>query len=401
MENQFWKQSKWQLLFFAIIVALTCLIALAFFRTGIFVKGFHMLLSILTPFVYGFVIAYLLRPVCRWLESIAYKVVKNPSAKTSGRVRLICVLLSLVFLLLLIVWLILAVLPQLVASISKIVSQLPGAVEKFQAWMAGMDTDENSHEIVLYVNEITSTLYERLENFLQTDLLPTMQSAIGKVTKSFMGLVDFLKNFGLGCIISIYFMNSWEKFGMQGKLLVYSLFPRKAAEWIRNEIHFVDDMFSGFIIGKIIDSAIIGVICFIFCSIVHMPYTLLISLVIGVTNIIPFFGPYLGAVPSVLLVLTENLPKALILLVFIIVLQQVDGNVIGPKILGDKLGISSFWILFSILFFGALWGLIGMLAGAPVFAVIYDLIRRGIFRGLKNKDCLELKEQYIEQYKKE
>ena len=112
----------------------------------------------------------------------------------------------MVFLLLLIVWLILAVLPQLVASISKIVSQLPGAVEKFQAWMAGMDTDENSHEIVLYVNEITSTLYERLENFLQTDLLPTMQSAIGKVTKSFMGLVDFLKNFGLGCIISIYFM---------------------------------------------------------------------------------------------------------------------------------------------------------------------------------------------------
>ncbi|MGX8688856.1 MAG: AI-2E family transporter, partial [bacterium] len=163
-------------------------------------------------------------------------------------------------------------------------------------------------------------------------------------------------------------------------------------------LHFVDRSFSGFISGKIIDSAIIGLLCFAFSMIAGLPYGILVSVIVGITNVIPFFGPYLGAVPSALLILTGSPWKCLIFVVFIIILQQIDGNVIGPMILGDKVGLSSFWILFAILVFGALWGLVGMIVGVPIFAVAYDLITRSVSYGLKKKERTDLLEDYKKAY---
>ena len=400
METNFWKKYKDLILLLTITVCVIFLIALFFFRTSVLVKTFRALASILAPFIYGFVIAYLLRPVCIRLEKLLLRIGKNSSERKQKLARTVSIILSLLLLLAAITALLLLVLPQIVSSISRIISRLPAAIDSFQAWMSGLDSgDEASHELVIAINQITETVSQKIQNFLQTSLLPTLQTTITRVTSSFMGILGVLKDFGLGCIISVYFLTSWEKFRMQAKMLVYSSMSRKSADMITEEAQFINRMFSGFIIGKLVDSAIIGVICLLFTELFHLPYAMLISVIVGVTNIIPFFGPYLGAIPSILLIMTENLPKAIVFLVFIIVLQQVDGNIIGPKILGDRLGISSFWILFSILFFGALWGLAGMLVGAPIFAVLYDLIKKRTRRGLKARGCEELAEQYREAFK--
>ena len=184
----------------------------------------------------------------------------------------------------------------------------------------------------------------------------------------------------------------------QAKLIVYAVFPESAAEWIRKEVHFTDRMFSGFIIGKLVDSLIIGLICFVFMMLFSMPYAMLISVIVGVTNIIPFFGPYLGAIPSLVLILTVSPVKCLIFLAFIILLQQFDGNILGPAILGDRLGLSGFWILFSIMIFSSLWGIVGMLIGVPLFAVIYDIIRSLIRWLLNYREQDSLMKEYENRY---
>jgi predicted PurR-regulated permease PerM len=163
----------------------------------------------------------------------------------------------------------------------------------------------------------------------------------------------------------------------------------------------VDRMFGGFIDGKIVDSAIIGVLCYIGCLIFKFPNALLVSAIVGITNLIPFFGPFIGAIPSVLLILIESPVKAIWFALFILVLQQLDGNVIGPKILGDRTGLSSFWVLFSIILFGGLWGLVGMVICVPLFAVIYDLLKKLIYRGLRKNQRLDIWDEYKQEFGEE
>ena len=370
----------------ALVAAVVCAVITLFFRSEMYTGAASRLVSILEPFIYGAVIAYLLRPIClffeKWIGKALRKITKK---KCAGFVRMTSIVLALVFLFLLLYLLIMAVIPQLISSISGLLAQLPAAISSFEEWLSGLEKGETTHEAVAAVQSAVETLTKKLQNFLETDLLPSMQSLIVNVTSSFSGILSLLKNFGLGCIVSAYFLGGWEKFKAQAKLLVYALFPKRAADWIRLEVRFTDLMFSSFIHGKVLDSAIVGLICFAFMVIARMPYALLISVIVGVTNIIPFFGPYLGAIPSVLLLLTVSPVKALVFLIFIIILQQVDGNLIGPRILGDRLGVSGFWILFSILFFSSLWGIVGMLIGVPVFAVLYDLIRRLVGKLLRRR----------------
>ena len=178
------------------------------------------------------------------------------------------------------------------------------------------------------------------------------------------------------------------------KMVVYAVFPRNVADWIRREARFTNEKISGFIVGKMIDSLIIGVTCFVFVMITGMPYAMLISIIVGVTNMVPFFGPYLGGIPSAILLLTVSPVRCLIFVIFIVLLQQLDGNVIGPRILGNKLGLSAFWILFAILVFGAIWGIPGMLVGAPVFAVLYDIARNAVLTLLERKGEKDLLDEY-------
>ncbi|RHV07427.1 AI-2E family transporter [Clostridium sp. OM07-10AC] len=185
----------------------------------------------------------------------------------------------------------------------------------------------------------------------------------------------------IGCIVAVYLLLGKDRFLAQAKKLIYAVFGKKQADVILHYGRMTNDTFSGFIVGKIVDSAIIGVLCFIVMWILKLPYPLLISVIVGVTNVIPVFGPYIGAVPSALLILLVNPVQCVYFVIFIIILQQLDGNVIGPAILGESTGLTAFWVLFAILLFGGLWGIAGMIVGVPLFAMIYRLL----------KDYLELR----------
>ena len=198
--------------------------------------------------------------------------------------------------------------------------------------------------------------------------------------------------------VAVYLLASRKKFAKQGVLVIRSIFTPKWANRVLNEITFIDRMFAGFIDGKIVDSAIIGVLCYIGCLIFNFPNALLVSTIVGITNIIPFFGPFIGAIPSILLIMIESPIQGLWFGVFVLGLQQLDGNVIGPKILGDKTGLSSFWVLFSIILCGGLWGLMGMVICVPLFAVIFDLLRKLVYRGLRKHGQLDLWEDYRREY---
>ena len=364
--------------------AVICLIVLLFFRTSVFSGVLERAISILTPFIYGAVIAYLLHPVCAYTERLFVRIGKRLTRKERPGVRrMLAILVTLVLFFVVLVLLLMTVLPEVVNSISGLVAQMPDVLNRFQTWIESLDNGDISHEAVTYIQQVVETVTARLESFLQTDLLPELMNLVSSVTSSFVEILSVLKNFGLGCIVAAYLLGSWEKFSAQAKLIVYGLFPTPAADWIKKEVRYTDRMFSGFIHGKLLDSLIVGLICFAFCAITKMPYAVLVSVIVGVTNVIPFFGPYLGAIPSVLLILTVSPAMSIVFLIFVIILQQFDGNVLGPKILGDQLGLSGFWILFAILVAGDLWGLVGMLVGVPLFAVIYDLIRSFIRKRLK------------------
>lgn len=378
---------------------IVCLTGFLFFRTGTIAKGFRYLISILMPFIYGAVIAYILRPVSLFLERCLKKLeMKLTKQRRPALIRLLSILLSLAILLTVLVLLILAVLPQLISSISGLLAQLPAAVEQFRAWISSLDNGGTSHEIVAYIEQSVDTVTAKLQSYLSSDVLPVLGSLVSSVTSSFQSILALLKNFGLGCIVAAYLLSGWEKFAAQAKLAVYALFPEKTADWIKKEVHYADRMFSGFIIGNLMDSLLVGCICFPVLKIAGVPFAVLVSVVVGVTNIIPFFGPYLGTIPSALLILTVSPGKCIFFVLFMIVLQQIDGNLISPRILGSQMGLSGFWILFSILIAGELWGIAGMLIGAPLFAVIYDLIRTFIFARLHLRQEDELIAAYTAEF---
>ena len=258
--------------------------------------------------------------------------------------------------------------PELFNSIRDMVISLPGqlnhALDKITEMMSGDSTLGQVFTAVLREGS------DYLQNWLRTDLMKQINIMMSNLTSGvinvFSGLFDLL----IGLIISIYVLFSKEKFGKQSKKIVYAVFKPSHANMILHLTLKSNEIFGGFIIGKLIDSAIIGVLCFIGLSILNMPYALLVSVIVGVTNVIPFFGPYIGAIPSAVLIMLADPRKGLYFILFILVLQQIDGNIIGPKILGDSTGLSAFWVVFSILLGGGLFGFVGMILGVPTFAVI-------------------------------
>jgi predicted PurR-regulated permease PerM len=217
-------------------------------------------------------------------------------------------------------------------------------------------------------------------------LIPKIGDIFLKLKDSAISLVNIIKDFFVGIIVAIYFLLDKEHFQAQMKKVVYAIFPQRFSEGFFRVCDHTNRSLSGFISGKIIDSIIIGILCFICMTIMQLDYTLLISVIVGVTNIIPVFGPFFGAIPSALLLLMTSPKQVIPFVILIIVLQQLDGNVIGPKILGSSTGLSAFWVMFAILLGGGLFGFGGMLLGVPIFAVIYSLIEEFINFLLERKN---------------
>jgi predicted PurR-regulated permease PerM len=262
--------------------------------------------------------------------------------------------------------------PQLYTSIRDMVIRVPRQMNNFlNEWNNVTEQSSTLHKFLASALEEGS---DYLQNWMKTDLLDRSNVIMTNLTAGVINLVKGILNFIIGIIISVYVLYSKELFSSQCKKIVYALMQPDRANMVLHVTQKSNSIFSGFISGKIIDSAIIGVLCFLGLTILDMPYTLLVSVIVGVTNVIPFFGPYIGAIPSALLILLEDPKKGLYFIIFIIVLQQLDGNVIGPKILGDSTGLSAFWVVFAILVSGGLFGIVGMLLGVPAFAVIYYIV---------------------------
>ncbi|NCC00103.1 MAG: AI-2E family transporter [Clostridia bacterium] len=264
------------------------------------------------------------------------------------------------------------IVPQLVRSIALIIARFPSYTRQIGEWFGHLQSESKfSQDIQSLVNQGL----DYLQTWMKNDLYPQIRVGINTFTMSVMNVFGFFYNLLVGAIISIYVLMSAETFTGQAKKITYALFKPDTANSMVDVARHCNQIFGGFISGKLIDSAIIGLVCFVVLSLIDMPYALLVSVIVGVTNIIPFFGPYIGAVPSVILISLTDLRQGIIFLVFIVILQQIDGNILGPKILGNSTGLSPFWVVFAILLGGGVFGFPGMLLGVPVFAVIYYLIK--------------------------
>ena len=364
-------------------ISLSILFFFLIYRFQGFGDAISKLTGILMPFIYGAVIAYLLKPVCNCVENFLRRLLPE---KMGTAANMLAVTISLLFGILVVYALIMMIVPQLITSVTTLYYTARNNLNDFVDWASHQEIIASNQKLLDFIETSYDNLQDTLDNLVRTKLVPSMQSLLSGAALGVMSFVTFLKNIVIGHIVSVYLLASRKKFGQQGKLILYSLVKPRWANLIMEEIRYADRMFGGFINGKILDSAIIGVLCYIACLIFKFPSALLVSVIIGVTNVIPFFGPFIGAIPATLLILIQNPIKALWFVLFVLVLQQVDGNIIGPKILGNTTGLSSFWVLFAILLFGGLWGFVGMIIGVPLFAVIYDVIKKLVFHGLNRND---------------
>lgn len=382
----------------AAILASGILCAFVLFKMPVIISVLKGITEILKPFLYGVVFAYLLAPLCNKIEEKLFQIF--PKAKTKAR-RFICFIAIVISLCVAIavIWLIIMmIIPQVWDSVMKIIQMVPQKLIVVNNWIEHML--ENQPELQAYFEEFSSQAESNIDSLLNVDTIQKVQSIINSLSVQFFGVLGVVKNIFLGLLISAYLLGSRKLFGAQAGLILHGVFSDKWAKIIEEEIRYTDKMFNGFLVGKIIDSAIIGLLCFAGTSIMGFEAPAFITVIIGITNIIPFFGPFIGAIPCGLLLLLENPMHCLYFIIFIFVLQQLDGNVIGPKILGNTTGVSSFWVLFAILLFGGMWGVVGMVIGVPLFAVIYDIIRKLVYRGLRKHKRESMITDYEEKYHK-
>ncbi|MBP3210188.1 MAG: AI-2E family transporter [Oscillospiraceae bacterium] len=344
----------------------------------------NKIMTILAPFVWGLVIAYLLLPLTRALEKL-FSSPKMKRAHIKGRfARFAAIIVSEIVLLIILTAFVLLILPQLYSSIETIVVNSPAYYAKVTDWLELRLEDHP--EVEQYVSQALETLSNQLMDIVNNRLLPSMGSVLSSLTTGVFAALKGVYNLIVGIIVSIYLLANREIAKAGFRKVLYSVFSIETAEKIRAGLVFTDKTFMGFLSGKLLDSAIIGLICYIVCAILKMPYTLLVSVIIGLTNIIPFFGPLIGAVPSAFIILLVDPLKCLIFVVFIVVLQQIDGNIIGPKILGSTVGINGFWVMFSIILGGGLFSFAGMILGVPVFVVLYTALSALVDKQLRRND---------------
>ena len=376
-------------------IALSIIFFFLIYRFDGFGSAISTLTGILMPFIYGAVIAYLLKPVCNSIENFLRRFIPE---KMNGLINALSVALTILFGLLLVYALVMMIVPQLITSVTTLYYTAQANITRFMNWANHLEFIENNEQIMELLNSAYAALNTNLDTWIKNTLLPSMQNIVSGAAIGVLNVVTVAKNLIIGIIVAVYMLASRKRFVQQGKLVLHSIVRPRWAQLITEEVKYADRMFGGFINGKIMDSAIIGVLCYIGCLIFKFPSALLVSVIIGVTNVIPFFGPFIGAIPATLLILIQNPIKALWFVLFVLVLQQLDGNIIGPKILGNTTGLSSFWVLFAILLFGGLWGFAGMIVGVPLFAVIYDVIKKLVIYGLRRNEELDMLNTYHDNF---
>lgn len=374
-----------------VVIACSILFYILIEKFDIVASLFQTVVNILMPIIVGLVIAYLLNPLMKFFENVCYRRVQKEKQRSKIR-RGLSLVSTFVLALLFISGLFYLVIPQIVVSVSQLVSNIPAYFDNAKDFLD--DLVKNNQFLADFIDNNTFNFMDNLQKLL-TQYLPLANDIVTNVTNSAIGVVTGVMNLILGCIVAIYVLYSKEKFGGQSKKVMFALFPKRFTIRFLDIVSQTDRMFSNFIFGKFLDSLIVGVLCFIGMTILQIPYAMLIAVIITVFNMIPFFGPIIGAVPSALLILLVDPLKALWFIILIVVLQQLDGNVLGPMILGNQTGLSGFWVTFAIITFGGLFGFLGMIIGVPTFAVIYSLIRLFVENRLKAKGMPVSTAEYV------
>lgn len=356
---------------YTIITFAVCLLLVVLVNNAPVIAGYiKKIAKVLAPITWGIVISYIINPVMVYTESLLKRLIdrKKPHPKLT---RTISVAISMILLVALLTAVIAILLPQVIESVMGIASNFTSYIATVENWVYKFFADYP--DIVEYFNNQFDSIQPKLIEFVN-GLMPQLANMAVKVKDGAILFVVGLKDFIIGFIVALYLLFSKEKFIAQMRKCIKAVFPKGAARSIFAVASHTNKTLSGFLSGKIIDSFIIGVITFISMTIMDMEFVALISVVVGVTNIIPFFGPFIGAIPSAFLLLLAAPKQVIPFIIFIIILQQFDGNILGPKILGDSTGLSPFWVMFAIFVGGGLFGFAGMLLGVPVFAVIYALV---------------------------
>ncbi|MDE7177249.1 MAG: AI-2E family transporter [Lachnospiraceae bacterium] len=386
------KYLYWGLTAFLTLAGAILFYYLLFHRSN-FMGGLNKIITIAMPIIDGFVLAYLFTPILNKIEKsivkpLCKKVGIATTGKNRGRIRAFCILATLLVVILILYELFALILPEVIRSIQSIIFMFPVYLNNLSDWALLLLKDNPDLEKT--VNSLFDQYSVMLTEYANTHFLPrineVLNNALSIVSSSVISVLKALWNLVIGFIISIYLLSSKEKFAGQAKKIIYAVFDRQTGNEMVKNFRFIHSTFIGFIGGKIVDSIIIGILCFVCTSIIGTPYSILVSVIIGVTNVIPFFGPWIGGIPSALLVLMVDPKQALYFGLLVIFIQQFDGNILGPKILGDSTGLSGFWVIFAITIFGGLLNVFGMVVGVPIFAVFYAGVKSTVNRSLHKKN---------------
>ncbi len=383
---------KWGLTAFGVIAAGILFTYLVFNATS-FVNNIRGILSVTMPVAVGLVIAYLLTPIVNFFEGkiitpLCNKMNIKDTKRRKSVIRGITVFITLIIVIFSIYSLIAMLVSQIVPSFQNIVNNFDTYIKNATVWLNELPVE--NEEVSGYALTLFVKVMAEVEKWLDdtASIIEHSGEILKTVSLSVLSFLGVTWDVIIGLIISIYVLASKEKFVGQAKKITYAAFETNTANNIIKNMRFIHKTFGGFISGKILDSIIIGILCFMGTMAMGTPYAALISVIVGITNVIPFFGPYLGAIPSAILILLVDFThplNCLYFLIFILVLQQLDGNVIGPKILGDSTGLSGFWVIFAITIFGGLMGIMGMVIGVPVFAIFYAVVKSLVKTALEKR----------------
>ncbi|WP_028828629.1 AI-2E family transporter [Proteocatella sphenisci] len=352
--------------------------------SGIF-KGIGNFTRMMSPFVYGFVIAYLLKNPMKYIEKFYYRLIKKEKYKKL--IRGLSISTTLLFSVVVLTGFVSIIIPQLSDSISIFISNLPLYMENVDNFTKGIvnKIDFNSSLVEQFLSAFQTLISKTSE--IVSKLLPAAVNILLSVSGK---LVDII----IGIVVSIYFLAGKEKFAAQIKKTIFALIPQKSADYILEKAQMTNRIFSKYISGQLTDAAVLGIICFISMSVLRMPYALLVSMIVTVTNIIPVIGPFIGAVPSIFIISMVSFPKAIGFAILVLVLQQLDANILVPKIIGDSTGLSGFWVFLAIFAGGGIFGITGVILGVPTMAVTYNIVKEII----ENRLCAKGKPKDTSQY---
>ncbi len=387
MKLEFTKENRSRLLINILVVLTGISFYFALLNIDEISKFVHTVMGILRPFIYGFVLAFLLDSPVKYFERVLKPYIKNTKLR-----RALAVTLGMVLFFLVVSLLIAVLVSQLMESVVMLVKNIQDFASNMEVYIAELTRVlQQEYHLDPALNENLTKTSESILGLGSSLLLSGFQRLLGLTGQLTTWVLDFF----VALIVSVYLLMSKEHFFAQWRKLLYAFLKKETVEKMLYVGRLTGNTFHGFINGKLLDSLIIGILAFVCLSFMNMPYVLLVSVIIGVTNIIPFFGPFIGAVPSTFIILIVDPFRALWFVIFILVLQQIDGNIIGPKILGSSTGLPAIWVMFAILVGGGLAGFAGMIAGVPTMAVIYTLFGNYIKQRLEQRKLPSSTEEYL------